>query len=471
MKKESQNLPKDIFRAYDIRGIVDEQLTPELMNLLGRSYATEMLDQGLKRIAIGFDGRLSSPSLNQGLIEGLLESGIDVVSIGMVPTPCLYFAVSKLKTDAGIMITGSHNPTSYNGCKMLMDGESVALAKIQKLYQNMVERNFPAGKQRGTLSEESFLPRYIDCLVDGIQLKKSYKIIVDSGNGVTGICAPEVYRRLGCEVTELFCEVDGSFPNHHPDPGNPKNLVEAQNKVNDIKADAGFAFDGDGDRLGLVSNSGKIIFPDRMIMLFAEDLLSRHPGAPIIYDVKCSSLLAKLIRDNGGEPVMWNTGHSLIKKKMKETESLFAGEMSGHLFFAENWPLSDDALLAGVRLLQIMDNKDADLDTVFSSYPEMSSTPEINLSSQEDAKFKIIDALRSNKARFDSKEIVEIDGIRVEYEDGWGLARASNTSPVIVLRFEATSDRVLNRIIDKFVEELGRISPELDFTNLLEAKK
>lgn len=459
-----------IFRAYDIRGIVDEQLTPELFELLGKSFAQEMQERGLTSIVIGRDGRLSSPVLSKGLIEGLLASGIDVTDIGMVPTPCLYFAVSDLGADAGIMITGSHNPTNYNGCKMLMDKESVALDAIQKLYKNITAERFPQSADRGKSAEENFLPRYLDALTAKIKLSREYHIVVDSGNGVTGMCAPTLYRNLGCKVTELYCEVDGNFPNHHPDPGNPENLVDIQAKVRELKADAGFAFDGDGDRLGLISDQGDIVFPDRFLMLLVEDLLTRHPGSPIIYDVKCSALLAKVITENGGDPIMWNTGHSLIKRKMRETGALLAGEMSGHIFFAENWPLSDDALLAGVRLLSIIDKQQNNLSSMLAAYPETLATPEINLHSTEDEKFAIIDRIKQNKQNFAAQEIIEIDGIRVEYADGWGLTRASNTSPVLVLRFEADNEIALNRIIDEFAEQLAAVAPGLDLANLIAAK-
>lgn len=463
-------IPQEIFRAYDIRGIVDEQLTPQLLSLLGKSYAQEMRARELNSIAVGYDGRLSSLALSQGLIEGLSSGGIDVTNIGMVPTPCLYFAVSELNKDAGIMITGSHNPKNYNGCKMLMGGESVALELIQQLYKNIIANNFPVAVKQGQLSEEEFLPRYIECLTRDVKLSKSYQLIVDSGNGVTGICAPEVYRKLGCEVTELYCEVDGNFPNHHPDPNQLENLLDIKNKISELNADVGFAFDGDGDRMGLIAEDGEIIYPDRVMMLLAEDLLQRHPGAPIIFDVKCSSLLARIIKEKGGEPIMWNTGHSLIKKKMKETNSLLAGEMSGHLFFAENWPLSDDALLAGVRLLQIMDKQNASFKSIFAAYPNRLSTPEINLTSQEATKFQIIEQLCNNKHKFAAQQIIDIDGLRAEYEDGWGLIRASNTSPLLVLRFEADNNVALNRIIDKFVEELNKQATGLDLSSLVAAK-
>ena len=458
------NIPKEIFRAYDIRGIVGKQLNPELLTLLGRAYGSEMKQRGLQKIATGYDGRLSSPLLSSALIQGLTTSGIQVTNIGMVPTPCLYYAVSDLNLDGGIMITGSHNPPDYNGCKMLMDGDSIALERIQGLYEAICQGDFTVGT--GSVTELNFLPRYIDKLIQGVELKNKYHIIVDSGNGVTGGCAPQIFRKLGCEVTELFCEIDGNFPNHHPDPGNPKNLQDIQQEVLKSKADIGYAFDGDGDRLGLISNEGEIIYPDRMMMLFAEDLLSRHPGGEIIFDVKCSSLLAQVIQDKGGKPLMWKTGHSLIKKKMKETGALLAGEMSGHIFFAENWPRSDDALLAGVRLLSIIDRMQQDSATVFANYPNATSTPEINLKTSEQQKFTVIDKLRQSSAEFAAKEIIEIDGLRVEYQDGWGLVRASNTSPVLVLRFEAQDKDALKRIMNIFHSILSVIDPDLDLSPL-----
>ena len=461
-------IDKDVFRAYDIRGIVDKQLTPAFFELLGKSYAQEMQKRKLRSITIGYDGRISSPALCEGLITGLRECGIDVINIGMVPTPCLYFAVSDLNTDAGIMITGSHNPTNYNGCKMLMGGEPLALEKIQQLCENILNEDFPEAEEHGSITETDFLGHYISELTDGVKLKNEYHIVVDSGNGVTGNCAPEIYRKIGCKVTELYCEVDGTFPNHHPDPGNPKNLREAQDEVKAQGSALGLAFDGDGDRVGLIADDGRVIYPDRILMLLAKDLLSRHPCAPIIFDVKCSSMLSEVIEGAGGKPIMWKTGHSLVKMKMKETGSLLAGEMSGHIFFAENWPMSDDALLAGVRLLQIMDKENKSCSELFAAYPEGHSTPEINLQSTDKEKFEIIEKLKQNKGDFDAAQIIEIDGLRVEYEHGWGLVRASNTSPLLVLRFEAKSPDKLKEIINAFVAEIGKVSPKLDLAPLQE---
>lgn len=456
--------PKEIFRAYDIRGIVEKEMTPQLLYNLGRAYASEMKKRALKSVVLGYDGRLSGPHLSQALEQGLIKSAAQVINIGMVPTPCLYYAVSALKADAGIMITGSHNPPEYNGCKMLMGGESIALDRIQSLYKSICNEDFIKGQ--GKSSAVNFLPQYISKLGTEVKLNKKYNIVIDCGNGVAGACAPQIFRDLGCKLNELYCRVDGKFPNHHPDPGNPKNLEDLRKEVIKCNADLGYAFDGDGDRLGLISNSGEIIYPDRMMMLFAEDLLSRHPGADIIFDVKCSSLLVQHIKNKGGRATMWKTGHSLIKKKMKENGSLLAGEMSGHIFFAENWPLCDDALLAAVRLLGIIDNLQKDCASIFSNYPSFSSTPEINIHTNEQQKFTIIEQLSYKKELFLAQKIIEIDGLRVEYEDGWGLVRASNTSPVLVLRFEAKNHNTLKRIIKIFRDQLKSIDSDLDLSPL-----
>lgn len=455
----NQSLPKEIFRAYDIRGIVDKQLTPEVFNLLGKAYGSIM--DPLQRIVIGYDGRISSQCLAQGLIDGLIATGREVINIGQVPTPCLYYAVTELAVNAGIMVTGSHNPPRYNGCKMMMDGDTLALEQIQLLYETIEKGEFIC--KHGSYEEVDFLPVYIDALSKDIHLQKQYKVVVDCGNGVAGPCISALLQQLGCSLSELYCEVDGNFPNHHPDPSDPRNLMELQHHIKQEKADLGYAFDGDGDRLGIVDHKGHIIYPDRLLMLFAEDLLLRHPRlkTPIIYDVKCSSLLPELISNWGGQSLMWKTGHSLIKRKMKEAGALLAGEMSGHIFFAENWCGSDDAFLAAVRLLQIIDRLNFSVEEAFARYPIMLSTPEINIpTADEQEKFSIITAL-SKSQNFKAKNIARIDGLRVEYEQGWGLVRASNTSPVLVLRFEAQDETTLQQIKTIFQRELHSVAPSL----------
>lgn len=455
----TNSVPQEVFRAYDIRGIVDQQLDSAFFQLLGRAYGSEMQSQRLQTIVVGYDGRHSSEEFANALIAGLEQTGLAITNIGRVPTPCLYYAVFHLGADGGIMITGSHNPPQYNGCKMMMGNKTLALDDIQALYQRMLAKEFINGK--GRVEPIEFLPSYLAALTQSVQLNKAYKLVLDCGNGVAGICASPLLRKLGVELSELYCEVDGSFPNHHPDPGNPANLVDLQTKIKENKADLGYAFDGDGDRLGLVSNKGQIIFPDRLLMLLAEDLLTRHSGATIIYDVKCSFLLPQHIDRCGGHPLMWKTGHSLIKRKMKETGALLGGEMSGHIFFAEDWCGSDDAFLAAVRLLQILDRSGLTIEEIFARYPQTASTPEINLSvKSEKEKFAIINRL-SESADFKAKSVSTIDGLRAEYDNGWGLVRASNTNPVLVLRFEAENEETLQEIKETFRNQLHRVAPQL----------
>ena len=451
-------IPRAIFRAYDIRGILDSQLTPDLLTQIGQAFGTMMHLKGQTTVVVGYDGRLSGPSLTDGLITGLVGTGRRVINIGQVPTPCLYHAVHKLATGNGIMMTGSHNPPEYNGCKMILAGQPLALQGIQELYTICAAGRF--ANQTGQLEQLDFLPQYIDDVVAKVRLNRNYDLVVDCGNGVPGASAPVIYRRLGPTVHELYCEVDGTFPNHHPDPGKLANLRDLQAQVVNKKADLGYAFDGDGDRLGLVTGEGKIIYPDRMMMLFARDLLQRQPGAKIVFDVKCSALLPQFIQAHGGVPIMWKTGHSLIKRKMKESGALLGGEMSGHLFFAEDWSGADDALLAGVRLLQIIDASGKSIAELCAALPDAISTPEINLVTTETRKFEIIAALAKN-GDFGKSRRITIDGLRVEYEDGWGLVRASNTSPMLVLRFEAQSQTGLERIQDVFRRELKKIASDL----------
>ena len=452
-------IPQEVFRAYDIRGIVYKQLSRQFFHLLGLAYGSIMQEQKLQSIVIGYDGRLSSEELAQGLMNGLVETGLKVTNIGRVPTPCLYYAAITLKAGGGIMITGSHNPSEYNGCKMMMNGRALALDDVQNLYQVMQKGKFKRGK--GSMEKLDFLPHYLEALSEDVELKKSYKLVLDCGNGVAGVCASPLLRRLGIDLYELYCEVDGTFPNHHPDPGNPSNLAELQSMVRAKKADLGYAFDGDGDRLGLISHKGNIIYPDRLLMLFAEDLLTRHPQATIVYDVKCSFLLPQLINKCGGQGLMWKTGHSLIKKKMKETNALLGGEMSGHIFFAENWCGTDDAFLAAIRLLQILDNSGLSVEETFARYPHTFSTPEITIpTASEEEKFAIVTKLNKIQ-KFNAKHISNIDGLRVEYEKGWGLVRASNTNPMLVLRFEAEDEDTLQKIKDIFHRQLHSVAPQL----------
>lgn len=449
---------KTIFRAYDIRGIVGETLTPDIVKVIGCAIGSEAIERGMKSICIGFDGRHSSPELADALGSGIMATGCDVINIGAVPTPVLYFATHELETGSGVMVTGSHNPANYNGLKIMLGGETLSGEAIQKLLQRIQAGDFASGQ--GSQSSQDVRRDYLDRIVGDIAVAAPLKVVLDAGNGIAGELAPVLVEELGCEVVPLYCEVDGDFPNHHPDPGKPENLKDLIAAVKSEKADLGLAFDGDGDRLGVVTNSGKIIWPDRLMMLFARDVVSRNPGADVLYDVKCSRRLAGVITEAGGRPLMWKTGHSLMKAKMKETGALLAGEMSGHIFFGERWLGFDDGLYAAARLLEILGIEDRDSSEVFEEFPEDISTPELNVEVTEQTKFGIIEQL-GQKGDFGDGSVSTIDGIRVEFSDGWGLCRASNTTPMLVLRFEAESDEALERIKSVFREQLRKAAPDL----------
>ena len=452
--------PQEIFRAYDIRGIVDEQITPEFFYLLGKAYGSFI--HPLDKVVVGYDGRLSSQELTQSLINGLVSTGRRIINIGRVPTPCLYHAVIDLDMDAGMMVTASHNPVQYNGCKMMLKGSPLAFEQIQELRDIIIKERFIQGN--GSAMDMNFLSTYIDKLGRNIKLRKKYKVVVDCGNGVAGPCIVPLLKQLGCELDELYCDVDGAFPNHHPDPSKQHSLLELRNRIKEKKADIGYAFDGDGDRLGVLDHEGNIILPDRLLILFAEDLLSRHPGlqTPILYDVKCSSLIPEIISRLGGKSLMWKTGHSLMKRKMKEEGSLLGGEMSGHIFFGEDWFYSDDSFVAATRMLQILDRLNLSAQDAFARYPNMFNTPEITIPTEnEQEKFAVIEALLKEKESFQAKKIFDIDGLRVEYEHGWGLIRASNTSPMLVLRFEAVDEVHLANIKAVFKQRLNSVAPSL----------
>jgi phosphomannomutase/phosphoglucomutase len=450
-------VPPEIFKAYDIRGIVGRTLTPQVCHLIGRAIGTYAGELGERRVAIGRDGRLSGLDLSRALAQGLQESGVDVVDIGRVATPMLYFATYHLQTGSGVMLTGSHNPPEYNGLKMMVAGETLAGEAIQSLRQRIEAGRLAIGA--GSYSQTDIAQAYFERIVADIRLERPLDIIVDCGNGVAGAYAPELYRRLGCTVRELYCEVDGSFPNHHPDPSQPENLHDLIEALAQGDGELGLAFDGDGDRLGVVTTNGKIIYPDRQLMLFAADVLSRNPGAQIIFDVKSTRNLFAWIRSHGGEPVMWKTGHSLIKAKMKQTGALLAGEMSGHMFFKERWYGFDDGLYAGARLLECLSGV-PDIAAAFAALPDSVNTPELQIQLEEGENYALIGRLQA-LARFDgAREIITIDGLRVEYEDGFGLARASNTTPVVVLRFEADSAPALERIQNDFRRVLKEAHPQ-----------
>ena len=441
------HVPPEIFKAYDIRGIVGQTLTAQTCRLIGGAIGTRLRELEQTRIAVGRDGRLSGPELSRALARGLQESGVDVIDIGRVATPMLYFATYHLNTGSGVMITGSHNPPEYNGLKMMVAGETLSGDAIQSLRQHIEAGELAAGA--GSYSQADIAEAYFQRITSDVKLQRPLKILVDCGNGVPGAYAPELYRRLGCSVRELYCEVDGSFPNHHPDPSQPENLRDLIEALAHGDEELGLAFDGDGDRLGVVTKAGKIIYPDRQLMLFAADVLSRNPGAQVIFDVKSTRNLFAWIRDHGGEPVLWKTGHSLIKAKMKETGALLAGEMSGHMFFKERWYGFDDGLYAGARLLEYLSGV-PDIDVELAGLPDSVNTPELQIKLEEGANYALIERLQKS-ARFEgAREIISIDGLRVEYPDGFGLARASNTTPVVVLRFEADDAQALERIKNDF---------------------
>jgi len=446
----------EIFKAYDIRGIVDRTLTVEAVEAIGHSIGTEAQSRGRRAVCIGRDGRLSGPALSKALARGLQKSGVDVIDIGRVTTPILYFATHHLDTGSGVMVTGSHNPPDYNGLKMMLAGQTLTGDDIQNLRRRLETGDLKRGA--GSLRSQDVGTAYLERVTGDIKLKRRMRIAVDCGNGIPGAFAPELYRRLGCEVEELFCEVDGTFPNHHPDPSQPENLEDLVAALKKGNSEIGLAFDGDGDRLGVVTKAGKVIFPDRQLMLFAADVLKRNPGAEILFDVKCTRNLAPWIRKHGGKPTMWKTGHSLIKAKMKETGALLAGEMSGHIFFKERWYGFDDGVYAGARLLEYLSGV-PDISAALNELPDSVNTPELQIKLKEGENYALIEKLQKS-ARFpDAREMITIDGLRVEYPDGFGLARSSNTTPVVVLRFEADDEAALKRIQEDFRRVLHAAAP------------
>jgi phosphomannomutase / phosphoglucomutase len=453
-------VPASIFKAYDIRGIVGNTLTDELVQDIGRAIGSEAEQRGQQTVLVARDGRLSGAGFAAALAKGLRASGRDVIDIGRVPTPLLYFATYHLNTGSGVMVTGSHNPPDYNGFKIMLGGETLSTSAIQALRTRIEGKKFSRGA--GTFKSMDIIDDYIARVTGDIKLNRPMKIVVDCGNGVAGAAAPQLLRALGCEVHELFCEVDGNFPNHHPDPGQPENLRDLIKSVKDHKADIGLAFDGDGDRLGVVDSNGGIIWPDRQMMLYATDVLSRCPGAEIIYDVKCSNHLDKVITAKGGRPLMWKTGHSLIKAKLKETGDPLAGEMSGHIFFNERWYGFDDGLYTAARLLEILAQDPRPSVEVFAALPNAINTPELNIHFAEGEHFEFMDRLMAG-VHFPNARITTIDGIRADFDDGWGLVRASNTTPSLVLRFEANNTPALKRIQGIFKQAMQKIKPELEF--------
>jgi len=449
-----------IFKAYDIRGIVDKTLTVDAVRAIGLAIGTKAREAGATETVIGRDGRLSGPMLSQALSDGFRAAGVNVIDIGMVPTPVVYYGTFELGTGTGVVVTGSHNPPDYNGLKMVVAGDAIygdAILALRDAIAAGTLSEVPAA-QRGGYRTEDLGQRYLDRITGDVKLARPMKIAIDCGNGVAGALAPQLYRALGCEVVELFCEVDGTFPNHHPDPAHAENLQDLIRCLRETDAEIGLAFDGDGDRLGVVTKDGSIIFPDRQLMLFAQDVLSRNPGAEIIYDVKCSRNVAAHVRKHGGRPTMWRTGHSLVKAKLKETGAPLAGEMSGHIFFKERWYGFDDGLYTGARLLEIL-SRHADPGAVLNGLPDSPTTPELQLKTAEGENFTLVEELKRT-AKFDgATEVITIDGVRAEYPDGFGLARPSNTTPVVVIRFEADTAEALARIQEDFRRAILAVKP------------
>ncbi|MBX3706603.1 MAG: phosphomannomutase/phosphoglucomutase [Pseudomonadales bacterium] len=460
MTSSTGNAPAaEIFKAYDIRGIVDRTLTTDAVRAIGHALGSEAVERGQRAIAVGRDGRLSGPALAGALADGIRAAGVDVINIGCVPTPVTYFAAYQLGTDSCVSVTGSHNPPDYNGLKMVLGGATLFGDQILALRQRIVEGRLTHGS--GGLSSANVQDAYLERIVGDVHLARPMKVVIDCGNGVAGGVAPALFRRLGCELVELFCEVDGTFPNHHPDPSKPENLLDVVRALRETDAELGLAFDGDGDRLGVVTRDGEIIYPDRQLMLFAADVLTRVPGGEIIYDVKCTRNLAGWIAARGGRPTMWNTGHALVKAKLKETGAPLAGEMSGHMFFRERWYGFDDGLYAGARLLEIL-SRAADGNSVLKALPDAVSTPELNIRMNEGEPFELVRRLKERPSFTDARELITLDGVRVEYADGFGLARPSNTTPVVVLRFEADDAAALARIQADFRRAIESVWPGVE---------
>ncbi len=453
------NIDASIFRAYDIRGVVADALTPEACEQIGRAFGSEALARGQKVVNLARDGRLSGPDLIAALARGIQSTGCDVINIGMVPTPVLYFSTYHLDTGTGIMVTGSHNPPEYNGLKMMIGGDTLFGEGIQQLYQRLVKDDLASGE--GSYSETDVMDAYLDRIIGDVKLSRKMRIASDCGNGVAGVCATELFEKLGCEVSELFTEVDGNFPNHHPDPAKVENLVDIRARVKEEGLDLGLAFDGDGDRVGVIDDKGQIIWPDRQMILYSRDILDRNPGAKIIYDVKCSTLLPKAISEAGGEPEMWKTGHSFVKARIKETGAALGGEMSGHIFFKERWFGFDDALYSAARLLEILSRDDRPVSEIFGEIPDSFNTPELGIKFAEGEHHKFMKAFIES-ADFGDAKLTTIDGIRADYHNGWGLVRASNTTPSLVIRFEADSQSDLEQIQDNFRSAMKGVDPDLE---------
>ena len=453
-------IPKTIFRAYDIRGLAEEQLNDQVVYAIGLAIGSEALEQGQQTVIICADGRHSSPRICEAMTKGLLASGRDVIDIGILPTPLMYFATHQLSTQSGVMITGSHNPAEYNGLKVVIAGRALSGVAIQALRDRIINRQLTSGQ--GQLHTQGIKQTYIDYIINDVAIAQPLTVVIDAGNGVAGAIAPRLLEELGCDVIQLYCEVDGDFPNHHPDPSVEANLEDLKRVVLEQKADLGIAFDGDGDRLGVVTATGQSVPADRLLMLLAQDVVSRNPGADVLFDVKCTRNLNTLISNYGGRPIMWKTGHSFMKEKMLETGALLGGEFSGHIFFKERWFGFDDGMYAAARLVEILSTTDPDLDLQLQAFPTSIGSPELKVETTEEQKFDIIEQL-VNHSDFGEGKVSTLDGLRVDFPDGWGLVRASNTTPMLVLRFEADTEEILLRIQGLFKEQLSAIDSSLQF--------
>jgi len=431
-----------IFRAYDIRGEVDKDLTPEVVHQLGLGIGTYLKERGKKFLSVGRDNRLSSESFSKALIKGLIETGAEVIDLGVVTTPLFYFSLHYLNLDGGVMVTGSHNPPSFNGFKICEGKKAIYGEKIQEVRKIIEKGEFASGT--GSLSSRSLIDDYIEAIKERIKIERKLRVVIDAGNGTAGLIAPRLIRELGCEVKELYCELDGRFPHHHPDPTVPEYLTDLIKTVKEGGYDLGLGFDGDADRLGVIDEKGEIVWGDKLLIIFSRDVLKRNPGAPIIFEVKCSKTLIEDIEKHGGRPVMWKTGHSLIKKKMAEINAPLAGEMSGHLFFADNYYGFDDAIFAACRLLEILSREEKTISEHLADVPKTYFTPEIRLPCPDEIKFSVVE--KAKKYFDEHYQTIDVDGVRVVFPDGWGLIRPSNTQPVIVLRFEADTEKRLNEI-------------------------
>ena len=452
------SLERSIFRAYDIRGVVGKTLDAETARLIGQAIGTVMHQKDARTVVVGRDGRLSSPQMAEALVQGLRQAGCEVIDIGEAPTPVVYFGAYQLRAGSCVSVTGSHNPPDYNGFKIVIEGETLSGNAIIDLYERIAENRLHLADTPGLVSRRDITEDYIQRIAGDIQIERKLKVVVDCGSGIAGLIAPRLMEAIGADVEPLFCEVDGTFPHHHPDPSDPANLQDLINVVKRVDADIGLAFDGDGDRLGVVTKSGEMIYPDRLLMLFAADVLERNPGACIIYDVKCTGHLAMHILRHGGSPLMWKTGHSLIKAKMRETEAELAGEMSGHFFFRERWYGFDDGLYAAARLLEILSTRPETPQEVFDTLPKGVSTPELKIHVEEGEQYAFVEKFLA-VAKFEGARIATIDGLRADWPDGWGLVRASNTTPVLVLRFDAKDAEALERIKGVFREQLLAVKP------------